>query len=99
MENVIKVVRDIFSMDFDVIIPVSGGIIAIAVGFLLFAIRYFSFIKNRKKYEKRQKNSHTVTLEAEQEEKHKEDPPEAEATEGAVDLPDKTPTDNEVNAL
>ena len=25
--------------------------------------------------------------------------PEAEATEGAVDLPDKTPTDNEVNAL
>ena len=30
MENVIKVVRDIFSMDFDVIIPVSGSIIAVS---------------------------------------------------------------------
>lgn len=99
MESVIKVVRDIFSMGFDVIIPVSGSIIAIAVGFLLFAIRYFSFIKNRKKYEKRQKNSHTVTPEAEQEEKQKEDLPEAEETDGAMEVSDKTPADNEVNDL
>lgn len=32
IENVMKLFRDIFSMDFDVIIPVSGSIIAVMVG-------------------------------------------------------------------
>lgn len=56
MENITKLIRDIFSMDFDVIIPVSGSIIAVIVGFTLFSIRYFTFRHNQKKYEKRQKN-------------------------------------------
>lgn len=108
MENIIKLIRDIFSMDFDVIIPVSGSIVAILVGFLLFAVRYFTFNRNRKKYEKRRKESNTVIPEK-TEEAHEADPPgeqreeahfegipEEETTECAGGLPDKAPDDKEV---
>ena len=54
MENITKLIHDIFSMSFDVVVPVSGLIVAVAIGFVLFFIRYFTFERNRKKYEKRQ---------------------------------------------
>lgn len=50
MINVIKLVNDIFSMSFDVVIPVSGSIVAVMAAFLLFSIRYVTFQRKVKKY-------------------------------------------------
>lgn len=71
MDNVIKLFRDIFSMKFDVIIPISGNIIAIMVSFLLFSIRYFTYRHNQKKYEKRRQELY-MAISAEEEDKDKE---------------------------
>lgn len=60
MENVAKLIHDIFSMSFDVVVPVSGSIIAIIVAFVLFFIRYFTFVHNRKKYEKMQRDENSA---------------------------------------
>lgn len=57
MENITKLIHDIFSMSFDVVVPVSGLIVAVAIGFVLFFIRYFTFERNRKKYENRQRKA------------------------------------------
>ena len=50
MENITKLVNDIFSMSFDVIIPISGNIVAILVAFVLFSVRYFTFRHRQKKF-------------------------------------------------
>lgn len=50
MENIIKLVNDIFSMSFDIVIPISGNIIAILVALLLFSVRYFSFRHKQRKF-------------------------------------------------
>lgn len=50
MQNIIKLVNDIFSMSFDVIIPVSGSIVAVITALFLFSIRYFTFRRKVKKY-------------------------------------------------
>ncbi len=50
MENVIKLINDIFSMSFDVVIPVSGSIVAVMTALLLFSIRYSTFRRKVKKY-------------------------------------------------
>ena len=47
MQNVEKLINDIFSMEFDIIIPISGTIIAIIVAFIVFMLRYLSFRFNR----------------------------------------------------
>lgn len=49
-----KLLSDIFSMRFDIIIPLSSCLIAVALAGVLFSIRYFSYRKNKRKYEKRQ---------------------------------------------
>lgn len=53
MQYIIQTIRDIFSMGFDIILPVSGCILALAVSFVLFWIRFSSFRRNKKRYEKR----------------------------------------------
>ena len=50
MGYVQKVIGDIFSMGFDIVIPVSGNIIAILVALTLFFMRYTSFRHKIKKY-------------------------------------------------
>lgn len=47
MQNFEKLINDIFSMEFDIIIPISGTIIAIIVAFIVFMLRYLSFKFNR----------------------------------------------------
>ena len=54
MENISKLISDIFSMKFDVVIPLSGCIIAIFVGLVLFLIRYVSYTNKKKKFSKMQ---------------------------------------------
>ena len=53
MQYIIQTIRDIFSMGFDIILPVSGCILALAVSFVLFWIRFSSFRRNKKRYERR----------------------------------------------
>lgn len=50
MKNVIKLINDIFSMSFDIVIPVSGSIVAVITAFFLFSLRYFTFRRKVKKY-------------------------------------------------
>lgn len=50
MKNILKLVNDIFSMSFDVVIPVSGSIVAVVAAFFLFSVRYFTFRRKVKKY-------------------------------------------------
>ena len=50
MENISKLLTDIFDMKFDVVIPVSGCLIAVLIGFILFLVRYVSFQAKRRKY-------------------------------------------------
>ena len=47
MQNVEKLINDIFSMEFDIIIPISGTIVAVIVAFIVFMLRYLSFRLNR----------------------------------------------------
>lgn len=54
MQHVIKTLSDIFSMSFDIIMPLSGCIVALLVAVVLFSIRYFSFKYNKRKYERKQ---------------------------------------------
>lgn len=107
MENITKLIRDIFAMKFDVIIPVSGSIVAIVVGFLLFAVRYFTFNHKRKKYERSQNILHVVTPEIKEDfsgedesevDPSREERDEEETLECAEELPDKAPDDKEVSA-
>ena len=98
MENIIKLINDIFSMDFDVIIPVSGSIIAVLVAVVLFSLRYFTYKHNRKKYEKLQNQSREAAPETE-EDKHEEELPGAETPKGDETLPDKKQDDKEVSDL
>ena len=50
MKNIVTLIHDIFSMSFDVVIPVSGSIVAVLVAFLLFSLRYWTFRHKLKKY-------------------------------------------------
>ncbi len=50
MKNIIKLINDIFSMSFDIIIPVSGNIVAVLAAVALFSVRYFTFRQKQKKY-------------------------------------------------
>ncbi len=50
MKNIIKLINDIFSMSFDIVIPVSGSIVAVITAFFLFSLRYFTFRRKVKKY-------------------------------------------------
>lgn len=47
-----KLLSDIFSMSFDVIIPLSSCITAVMIAAVLFFIRYLSYRRNKRKYEK-----------------------------------------------
>lgn len=48
-----KFLSDLFSMRFDIIIPLSSCIVALMLAAVLFCIRYFSYLKNKRKYEKK----------------------------------------------
>lgn len=48
-----KLLSDIFAMNFDIVIPLSSCLAAIILAALLFSIRYFSYRKNKRKYEKK----------------------------------------------
>lgn len=48
-----KLLIDIFSMRFDIIIPLSSCLIALALAAVLFSIRFISYNKNKRKHEKR----------------------------------------------
>lgn len=44
--------RDIFAMRFDIVIPLSSCLVAVALAATLFCIRYFSYRKIKRKFEK-----------------------------------------------
>lgn len=48
-----KLLSDIFSMRFDIIIPLSSCIIAVILAAVLFCIRYISYRRNKRIYEKK----------------------------------------------
>lgn len=50
-----KLLRDIFSMRFDIVIPLSSCLIALVLAGVLFSIRFFSYRKNKRRYERRLK--------------------------------------------
>ena len=50
MEYINKLIGDIFAMKFDVVIPISGCLLAILLAFIVFAIRYFGFERKRRKF-------------------------------------------------
>lgn len=60
MSNIMKLISDIFAMSFDIIIPVSGCIVAILFAIVLFSIRYFTFQHKKKKFAG-QPRQHTLT--------------------------------------
>ena len=45
-----ELINNIFSMHFDIIIPLSFILIALAIAVILFCIRYFSFMRLRRKF-------------------------------------------------
>jgi len=49
---VIKLLHDIFALNFDIVIPVSSCLLAIAAAMVLFFTRYLSYRHNKSKYEK-----------------------------------------------
>jgi|GEM_PF-3640481 len=53
MQYISKVAGDIFTMGFDIILPVSGCILAFFVSLLLFGVRFSSFRRNKRRYEQR----------------------------------------------
>ena len=50
MEYISKLFTDIFAMKFDVVIPISGCIVAIVIAFIVFAVRYYGYQHKRKKF-------------------------------------------------
>ena len=46
----IELLREIFSMSFDIIIPLSFCLIAFGLAVVLFGIRYLSYMKVRRKF-------------------------------------------------
>lgn len=50
-----KLLGDIFSMRFDLIIPLTSSIIAVLLAGLFFSIRFFTYRRNKRRYEKRRK--------------------------------------------
>ena len=52
MQQIAKMLSDIFSMGFDIIIPLSGCIVAFVIALILFSIRYGSFSRNKRKFER-----------------------------------------------
>ncbi len=50
-----KVLSDIFSLSFDIVIPLSGCILAALAAAVLFGIRYITYLRNKRKYEKRER--------------------------------------------
>ena len=51
MENIRILIDDIFAMNFDVVIPISGCIVAVLIALVLFLIRYVGYHYNRFKYQ------------------------------------------------
>lgn len=47
-----KLLSDIFSMKFDIIIPLSSSIIAVLLAAMMFSIRYFTYRRKKRKFEK-----------------------------------------------
>lgn len=84
METIAKLIHDIFSMSFDVVVPISINIIAIILGFIFFSIRYFTFNHNRKKYEKLQRSA-DLAEDTENEKVKDQGPAKTEKTEAAED--------------
>ena len=50
-----KVLSDIFSLSFDIIIPLSGCILAAVVAAVLFGVRYITYLRNKRRFEKRER--------------------------------------------
>lgn len=48
-----KLLNDIFSMKFDIIIPISSSIVAVLLAALVFGIRFFSYRRNKRRYQKK----------------------------------------------
>ena len=63
MSYLTQLFNDIFLMKFDIIMPVSGCIVAFLIAAILFSIRYVSFKRKKRKFEK---------LEAEQQDQVKD---------------------------
>ena len=57
MEYISKLLSDIFAMKFDVVIPISGCIIAILIAFVVFAVRYYGYQYKRRKFKELPKES------------------------------------------
>ncbi len=50
-----KVLSDIFTLSFDIVIPLSGCILAALLAAVLFGVRYITYWRNKRKYEKRER--------------------------------------------
>ena len=48
-----KLLGDIFTMNFDIVMPLSSCILAILLAAVLFSVRYLTFLRNRRRYVKR----------------------------------------------
>lgn len=50
MEYAEKLIKDLFAMEFDIVFPLSGSIIAVFVAVIFFSIRYFVYKKNCRRF-------------------------------------------------
>lgn len=58
--------RDIFAMRFDIVIPLSSCLVAVALAATLFCIRYFSYRRVKRKFEKQDQENALIKQEAEE---------------------------------
>ena len=61
-----KLLADIFTMNFDIVMPLTWCILAIFLAAVLFCIRYFSFMRNRRRYEKKAREQAKLTAVSEE---------------------------------
>lgn len=78
--------RDIFEMRFDIVIPLSSCLVAVFLAATLFCIRYFSYRRVKRKFEKQDQENVFIqqALEAKK-------PPQ--------EKPDKTPATGAINHI
>ena len=59
-----RVLSDIFTLSFDIVIPLSGCILAALLAAVLFGVRYITYWRNKRKYEKRERQKELFASES-----------------------------------
>ena len=78
IDMVKTLVNDIFAMRFDVVVPISGCLVAVLLGLILFLIRYVGYNYNRRRYEARKKKEERAAARQAQEEKSRQEAADSE---------------------